>query len=110
MNGIPAKKIKSRPQNWISLIKFVENRSKQKVRLPYCNLYAYAANNPVHYIDPDGRTNKKYGITFIFYKEDSVQESKRINRHPGWNVETKKIKETTTITFYGNNETILKKI
>ena len=40
MNGIPTKKINSRPQNWISLIKFVENRSKQKVRLPYCNLYA----------------------------------------------------------------------
>ena len=64
MNGIPAKKINSRPQNWISLIKFVENRSKQKVRLPYCNLYAYGANNPIHYTDPDGRTNVAITSTY----------------------------------------------
>jgi len=40
-------------------------------------LYAYGANNPVHYIDPDGRTN------YILYDEDSFSkqakaEAKRI--------------------------------
>ena len=41
-------------KKWILLLHTAEIRRKTQVRQPYCNLYAYGANNPVRYMAPDG--------------------------------------------------------
>ena len=49
-------------KNRILLLHTTEIRRKTQVRQPYCNLYAYGANNPVRYIDP----TRKWTLTITF--------------------------------------------
>ena len=46
----------SQSVNWLSYSKNCEIQHKKAFNPTYGNLFAYAANNPVHYIDPDGRS------------------------------------------------------
>jgi len=40
---------------WVSIAKQIEINHKLKLNSPNGDLYAYAANNPVRYVDPNGR-------------------------------------------------------
>ena len=55
MNSCTNKKYNFPHKNWLFLLNVHEKQWKKASRPTYSNLYAYAANNPVHYIDPDGR-------------------------------------------------------
>jgi len=54
MTVLEEKKYRPDGKNWLILAKSQEIAQKRALSPTNGNLYAYAANNPVHYIDPDG--------------------------------------------------------
>ena len=44
-------------KSWLSAVRSMETRGKKQLLPSNGNLFAYAANNPVKYTDPDGRDN-----------------------------------------------------
>ena len=55
MTSLKQKSQFSQPVCWLSYSKNCEIQRKKAFNPTYGNLFAYAANNPVHYTDPDGR-------------------------------------------------------
>ena len=55
MNSCTNKKYNFPHKNWLSLLNVHEKQWKKASRPTYSNLYAYAGNNPVRYIDPNGK-------------------------------------------------------
>lgn len=55
MKNCALKKYAASSKNWVTTLNSLEMQLKKQVRPQNSNLYAYAANNPVRYIDPNGR-------------------------------------------------------
>ncbi len=54
MKNYALKKFAASSKNWVTTLNSLEMQLKKQVRPQNSNLYAYAANNPVKYTDPDG--------------------------------------------------------
>ena len=57
MTNCRLKKDETFSKNWINTLNSLKIQQKNCFSPQNSNLYAYAANNPVHYIDPDGRAS-----------------------------------------------------
>ena len=68
------KKDETFSKNWVNTLNSLKIQQKNYFSPQNGNLYAYAANNPVHYIDPDGRIQRKADRSVVFYPRTDIHK------------------------------------
>ena len=112
------RKLKKKEKSLQTNVVYKENSPQEAKFRPYfsrlpanCNLYAYGANNPVHYIDPDGReagdffdsadeAAKDFAMT---YNDDSIKNNVELGTY----IREKDGKFYYDILIAGNDEGIV---
>lgn len=70
----------SQSVSWLTYSKNYEIQQKKALNPTYANLYHYGANNPVHYIDPDG--NIILPITSHQYQNSETNRNAYVGQYP----------------------------